>query len=268
MRAAVVWMVAAVCGVAAFGATLVSRAPKVERVRRLGGHGAVTGGGTMMASGMVPRDLEGLREMMRSPGRNVRQQFMVARRLEWAGAHPSEIQEAWRTAQQLASDAVKSPPDGRAALSWFVLGEASLKLREPERAREAFPEAVKLYKNWLEERGRSPTVLYRLGWCCKRMEDGEGAAEYFGRAEDALAGDVAHADTDSLQTLAAVQALLGEREAALVTIRVMLERGWDDRAQLAGSDDFAELRGDPRFNAFLRRLERQDDQERMGPPVE
>src|SRR4051812_43921060 len=135
MRAAGGWTGAAGRGGGAFGATLVSRAPPVEQVQRRGGHGAIgTGGmGTVVSSGMVPRDLEGLRKMAGSPNISARQQFMVARRLEWVDAHPSEISEAWRRAQRLASESVRGqPPDGRMALNWFVLGEASLKVREPE----------------------------------------------------------------------------------------------------------------------------------------
>lgn len=92
------------------------------------------------------------------------------------------------------------------------------------------------------------SVLLELGHVYTRL----------GRYQDGLEVDhklVEHAPDDPTvrYNLACSQALLGLHDAALGTLEVAMELGYGDIDFLEKDDDLASLRGDPRFEALLRR---------------
>ncbi|MEM9802734.1 MAG: hypothetical protein AAGA20_20580 [Planctomycetota bacterium] len=80
-----------------------------------------------------------------------------------------------------------------------------------------------------------------------------------GRYEDGLAVDaklveMAPDDPTVRYNLACSQALVGRLDAALDTLGVAVDLGYDDVAFMRDDDDLASLRGDPRFEALVQRL--------------
>src|SRR4051812_27143039 len=104
MRAGLVWLIAAICGLAAFGATLVSRAPPIPRPPRgLGGGIRSTGSGL----GFLPGPIETLAESARNEPNDLRVHYHLARRYAWVD-RPSESVSTWREVARLADAVVRS----------------------------------------------------------------------------------------------------------------------------------------------------------------
>lgn len=131
----------------------------------------------------------------------------------------------------------------------------------------------------LDERGRARAAAAALGergdwtaaaaaWRALTESDPEDAAAWIGLglslhlAGDLEAAAVAHERAAAfpaqrpraLYNLACARALLGQSDAALAALDQAVEAGFRDAGSLAGDEDLASLRGEPRFQALVDRL--------------
>ncbi|MEX2219417.1 MAG: hypothetical protein WD749_11755 [Phycisphaerales bacterium] len=260
MRAAAVWMIAAVCGLATFAASMVTRAPKLVDSR---GNPVRPLMRTMAASGMLPRDIPALLEFITQSPEHLRARYWLALRYTWSG-RTAEAREAWRAAADLVPRLIELEPQGRRApFAHFVLGEARRELGEHDGGLGAYEASLRMYGAVLERRPQDATVIYYMAWCCHRMGDQIGAGKYWRLVEELEAEAGERGDADSFYRLAAARAMLGKTDAALGAVDALLKRGFNDRLMLGAAEEFAALREEPRFRAALTRME---EQEQSGPP--
>jgi len=72
---------------------------------------------------------------------------------------------------------------------------------------------------------------------------------------DARVVELSPEDPTAHYNLACSLALSGHEEAAYAGLERAIELGWDDPVHMAADEDLASLRGQPRFEALLKRLE-------------
>jgi tetratricopeptide (TPR) repeat protein len=247
MRAGIVWLVAAACGLTAFGATLVMRAPQLPRQR--GGAGFRAAGGP----GILPPPLETL-ESLALNSADVRSLYNLARRYEWTG-RTADALRTWREVARASEAAIRpSDPPGRAALATLALGEAQRALGEGDYGEARFREAANLYTHWVAERGEDPVFFFRLGWCSYRLGDQGAMARYFDHLDELLTRADERPDLSGLYQLAAARSLRGYNGQAIAEIEKMESAGFTDFEMLRGAEEFANIRGDPEFRAILNRV--------------
>jgi tetratricopeptide (TPR) repeat protein len=242
MRTATVLTAAAICGVVAFGSTLVVRAPRVP-VPRPG-----VAGRAIAASGIPPRDLASLERAVRSDPGDFWARYSLGLRRQWAGQAELAREDLAHAADEARN---VHPGDQLGARACFVLGECGRLLGEEDGGRGSYGLALRLYEGRILERPGSARLLYYAGWCCRRLGDEAGAKKHWAHAEEMLGPDAERADPERLYTLAAVRALLGYQGQAIGALELLVKTGWRDRDALLNAEDFKSLRGTPELNRLV-----------------
>jgi tetratricopeptide (TPR) repeat protein len=121
---------------------------------------------------------------------------------------------------------------------------------------------VKAYEQVVLRQPQNGDAHYRLGLAQHYLANFDAAIAAFRRDIDL--GYMVPAAT---YNVACAQARQGQIDNALASLRLALERGFEDRALMDGDADLANLRGDPRFAAlvkewFAKKRAKDDKQER------
>jgi hypothetical protein len=251
MRAGLVWSVAAVSGLVAFGSTLINRAPSPPPVRGLGG---VSGARTADGSGGIPLFPPSLAtlELVSAESRDLGQRFWLARRYEWVG-RLRDASRAWRDVARTAETILHQGRSGRAmAPAHLALAEARRSLGDGDSGESSFREALLVYERRAAERP-SEGLHFRAGWCCFRLGDEAGMARHFQACEE-LIGQRDIPPMESLYLLAVMRSLRGYNGQSLGALQIMETFHFRDAEMLEGAEEFANIREDPMYRALIRRL--------------
>ncbi len=133
--------------------------------------------------------------------------------------------------------------DGSFPLAHYFLGQALARMGRPSEAAAALDRAAQLS-------GGSPEILGVTGWVAAVAGRGDEAGECLARLE-ALRAERYVSPVLDAQILAAV----GDREGALAAAERAVEGRATDAVWLGVRPAFDALRGEPRFQALLTRMD-------------
>jgi tetratricopeptide (TPR) repeat protein len=244
MRAVVVWTIAGVCGLVAFGSTLVVRAPNLPSAPRAMGFASPRG------PGILPADTETLKNEVRNTPNEFAARYDLARRYEWAG-QSRESTETWRELARSLEPLVRDGSDPRTT---FVFAEARHALHEADEGREHYEKVIELYRQRIASHGDSALVYYRMGWCARRLGDAAAMDEYFNRAEEVLSKSRDMIEPMVHYLLAAMRAMRGYNGQSIGEIEALIRMGIDDRQLFERAEEFENLRGDAQLSAALAKI--------------
>lgn len=110
--------------------------------------------------------------------------------------------------------------------------------------------AAEAYKSLTADNPGNGGFWYRLGASYHRLEKYREAIDAFGRARDLGTAAVA-----SAYNMACAHALLGENEQAFVLLAESIDAGFNQLGTIRSDTDLDGLRGDPRFDKLVARVE-------------
>ena len=150
----------------------------------------------------------------------------------------------------LFSPSSAAPPAGAA---YFEALQAGDRAYDEQR----YPAAESLYAR-LAEDGQDVWVWYRLGQSRVRQRRYLPAVDAFRRALPLGTQRARESYLEFMRVrIARCYALAGEPDSALAWLERAVDNGFEDRGDLAEDDNFATLRGDPRFERLAGRLTRE-----------
>lgn len=248
MRAATVFIVAGLCGVAAFASTLITRAPRIPPQPSPDVRGR-----TIIASGVPPRSRKELEAVVRTPP-DQRDEFyfwavyQLALRVQWDGEE-GEADGLWNRANGLALNV--HPGDRAGAYAQLVRGEYARRNGDAEEEADSFRTAVRLFDGLMQQRPNGYRAPYYAGWCCRRLKDADGTGQYWSRVEELIGTDDARADPERLYALACERAMRGYQGQAIGALGQLAKSGWSDADLLSHAEEFESLRGDEEFQRIV-----------------
>jgi len=150
-------------------------------------------------------------------------------------------QKQYGKAAPLLQKAIQQAPEN--AEAHFQLGKTYLLTQKPEEAAASLEEAVRI----------SPGNGY--AWNFLGMAS--MSLKHYGRAVESFERVLAFVPNEPSinYNLACAQALLGKSDSAFAALERALAGGYKDRQNLTTDPDLTSLRGDPRFQEIVKRLE-------------
>ncbi|MFB3924050.1 MAG: protein kinase [Terriglobia bacterium] len=117
-------------------------------------------------------------------------------------------------------------------------------------AESALRRALPIMEKHLELHPDDARAVYFAAGVHAQLGHRERAAQWAGRARE-----MDPEEPSILYNVACVYSLLGEKETAIECLEKAVEHGFSDRQWLLHDSDFESLRGHPRFQALLKRME-------------